>query len=604
MRATPENLASLEAAGTPLLEVLVDDAEFYSELALKVLTKSGEEVPLVFNATQQILYAHLQKLMEEHGKIRLILLKARQFGGSTLIAAWIFHIVALRHFQRAKIVAHAQEHAIKLLNMYQHFYDALPPELKPAKKYQSKSELTFATVNKDEPGLNSALGVYSAKSSGAGRGDTVRHLHCSEVAFWDSAEKTMLGLVNSVPSSGDASRGTSIFIESTANGVGNYFYQKYYQAKRQEDSSEFHALFLPWYLHEEYTAPAPDGFRAQLSSEEVKLLEEEHEGWEFVNPETGCKKLSLGQLLWRRRCIATQCEGDESKFKQEYPLTDDEAFAMSGQGFFDIEQVQRRLETVVREVKPLFIGDLEWKIEKVATGKKRQMPQLLENTHYGAVTIWAHPEEGEEYVYFADVGEGLRDGDFSVIDIFRRRDGYQCAQYRKRIEPFEFATAIFNLGHYYKWAFGTPETNNHGLTTLVQLRELRYPYVYKQLVYDKDFADPREQEGWRTSPRTRPLMLDSLRNAFNKDEVVINSIVTLEEMKTFIKERGKFQAQDGCTDDCVMSAAGACQMLQDLPARAKHRQRNYLDEASPRNVKSSSSKKPRRVDPYTGTFLE
>ena len=228
MRATPEVLATLEKQQIPLLKALVEDAELYSELALKIQTKGGEEIPFVFNATQKILYAKLVELMETKGKIRLILLKARQFGGSTLIAAWIFHIVALRHYQKAKIVAHAQEHAIKLLEMYQRFYNALPPELTPKKKFQSKQELTFANAEKDDPGLNSALGVYSAKAAGAGRGDTVRHLHCSEVAFWDSAEKTMLGLLNSVPSAGLASDGTSIFIESTANGVGNYFYQKYY----------------------------------------------------------------------------------------------------------------------------------------------------------------------------------------------------------------------------------------------------------------------------------------------------------------------------------------------------------------------------------------
>jgi hypothetical protein len=607
VKATPDLLEEVRQGKMDLLTLLREDVELYADMVLKIQTKSGTLVPFGLNATQTILHQKCEKLKAEHGKVRVILLKARQFGGSTYVAARQFHGCVTNPNQHAKVIAHAADHAVKLLEMYHRFYNHLPVELQPLKKYQSKAELTFANPSVDpearrqNPGLGSSLGVYSAKTAGAGRGSTLRALHCSEVAFWDDAEKVMLGLLNTVPNSGDASLGTEIFIESTANGVGDYFYNQYHRAKRREMGTDFHAIFLPWYLHEEYRVKAPDGFKEQLTSLERNLIEAEHEDWEYVNPGTGRKALSLDQVYWRRITISTQCDHDETRFQQEYPTTDEEAFVTSGDNFFDITAVQQRLEVVSRDVKPVFTGDLEWETIPLGKGRRKSLPKLVDNYHTGKLTIWAKPEEKESYVFFADVGEGLRESDFSVCTILRRRDGFQCAELRGRIEPDRYADAVFDLGHYYNWAYGAPETNAHGLTVLIRLRELGYHNIYKRMVYDKSFADPREQEGWVTSPRTRPLMLDALRKMFRMGEVQVNSVVTLEEMKTFIMLKNKYQAQEGCNDDCVMAMAGACQMLTELPAPQKSRRANWLADDLSHSVKSGGKK--REYDRYTGALL-
>lgn len=563
-------------------------------------------MPFGLNRAQQIFHEKVERLKAKYGKVRVVLLKARQWGGSTYIASRIFKKTTTAFNQHSKVVAHSAEMAMKLLQMYTRFYDMLPLELQPMKKYRSKQELSFEnpTQNNEErkkmPGLLSSIGVYSAETKGAGRGSTLRQLHLSEVSSWENPEKTALALLNTVPSTGGDSEDTEIYIESTAMGVGDYFYKKYYSAKRQDFGEEFHAIFIPWYVHEAYTIQAPVSFERDLNEDERKLLEEEHTEWEYVNPETGRKTLSLNQLYWRRITIATQCDHDEKMFRQEYPLTDEEAFIASGLAFFDAEDLQRRIEVVQREVQPVFVGDLEWKKVKTGDNRRKQEPVLLKNPHGGMLSIWAQPEKGEAYVYFADVGEGVRGSDFSVIHIFRRRDGYQCARWRGRLEPDKLADVVFDLGHYYNWAFGTPETNNHGLTTILRLKELRYPTTYKRQVYDKSFVEPKEQEGWVTSARTRPLMLDSLRKMFRDGDIILNCLVTLEEMKTFVKVNNKYQAQEGCYDDCVMSAAGACQMLVELPAPAKSKVKSWTGTKAPHQPHEPRVRPKFKYDRYTG----
>lgn len=594
--------------GTDLLPLLRDDPELYADLALKIQTKSGELVDFAYNTTQRILHEKIEAIRRKYGMVRVVLLKARQFGGSTLVAGRIFNRVSMNHNQHAKVIAHSVDTAYGLLNMYQIMYDNLPVYLQPMKKYQSKSELTFANGSRDpierrsKPGLNSSLGVYTAKTEGAGRSKTLRYLHCSEVAFWGGdTGQTMLGLLNTVPSTGEAAQGTEIFVESTANGVGDYFYNLYHRAKRHETGEQFHAIFLPWYLHEEYSVQAPKGFADQLTRDERDLLEE-HPAWEYLNPANNKRALTLDQLYWRRLTLASKCDNDETRFKQEYPTTDEEAFVATGTNFFDVDDVQSRLN-VAASVPPVFRGELEWARETVEeTGKKKWVVKLMDNALGGQLRIYEHPEKGEGYVIFADVSEGLKNSDFSEIHVLRKKNGAQVAVWRGRIEPDRLAQKFYDLGKYYNWAFGAPEVNQHGLSVLYELRTLGYTALYKRITYEKNSWEEREQEGWMTTSRTRPLMLDTLRRMFRDRDILVNDPNTLEQMKTFTKEGNKYQAQEGCYDDAVMGLAGACQMLAENPAAKGPKLKSYLDLPAEPGVRSKGPKKLRKYNRFTGAL--
>lgn len=594
MILTPElqdDLASGRVNGQQFIEMLLEDFELYADSCLKIQTKAGELVPFKLNRPQQIFLELCKKQLAETGRIRMVIVKGRQMGISTFIEGILFRMSQMMPNHHVKVIAHDSEAVVRIFDMAKRFYKYLPEFVRPMTKFNNRQELTFANPSADaqtlqeNPGLDSSFGVYTAGSKGAGRSATLRGIHASEVPHWgDSAGKTMLGLLNSVPKAGEATNGTMVFIESTAKGVGDYFYRRYYKAKaarakgdEDENSAErgFWPVFLPWYLMDEYTLAVPENFTPL--EEERKLMEEEQVDWEYPNPATGKKTLSAGQIMFMRQTLEDDCEGDLEMFRQEYPLTDDEAFVASGACYFDTSSVVARRKTVVEKVRPDFVGDLEWGPNVGLAGRGTKRSVLIPN-QYGKLQIWKHPEKDTDYVYFADVGQGVRGGDESVSSIFELETGVQCALWAGIIAPDKFGDVIYQLGEHYNFAFGTPETNAHGLSTLDRLRSLRYPSLYLRPAYDKHTVEATEKEGWQTNLRTRPLMLDTFKKMFRDNMMQINDLETLNQMLVFVMdENGKFQAQDGCHDDRVFACAGASRMLveHNSPLRkSKRRGRN------------------------------
>lgn len=555
------------------------DMEFYAAVALKIKTKDARLVPLIFNRPQQMMHEFAEKMLREVGYIRIVMLKARQEGGSTYIGARGHKKAATVPMTNGIVIAHTAVATKTLFRMQDRYHNSMPPVFKPMAKYVGKTELYFANPTKKaeekeaNPGLDSMLSVYSARAIGAGRGDTIRFLHCSELPQWPTnAKDVMLGLLNAVPKDGDAIKGTEVWLESTAKGVGDYFYDQYYAAKQKRGGTVFRALFIPWYLMDEYSSRVPHGFVP--TAPERELMEKEHGDWEYVNPATGKKTLSLEQVVWRRDTIANECDNNVDLFRQEYPTTDDEAFLTSGKPFFPIDEVKDRLAYVIANVKPLFVGEIELPLEigkdiYTAGRKLNKEPMKITANPYGSLTIWENPKEDHSYYIAADVAAGLIKGDRSVVKVRSRQSGNEVACWKGWIEPDVLAFVFYILGRHYNFAYGSPETNNHGLTTLVTLRDLCYPGIYMRLQNEKLTHEPTEMEGWITSARTRPLMLDEFKSDFREDGIQINDILTLQEMLTFVQaDNGKFQAQDGCFDDHVMCEGILSMMKREMKANA------------------------------------
>lgn len=601
-------LLSGELKGEDFLKMLLEDFELYADACLKIQTKAGDLIPFRLNRAQQVFLEICQKQLKETGRIRLVIVKGRQMGISTFIEAILFRMAQMMPNHHVKVIAHDTEAVVRIFDMAKRFYKYLPDFLRPMTKFNNRQELTFANPSndpkslKENPGLDSSFGVYTAGAKGAGRSATLRGVHASEVPHWgDTAAKTMLGLLNSVPKAGDAANGTMVFIESTAKGVGDYFYRRYMNARAAQRKrgvedltaeAGFWPVFLPWYLMDEYVQPVPDVFVP--TEAERKLLEEEQTDWSYVNPATGRKTLSKGQIMFMRQTLEVDCEGDSDMFHQEYPLTDDEAFVASGACFFDVPSVIARRKTVMDGLHSEFTGDIEWQPYSDELSRADKKDPLLIPLQHGPLTIWKKPETDTDYVYFADVGQGVRGGDESVCTVFNLETGYQCAVWAGILAPDKFGDVIYKLGKYYNFAYGTPETNAHGISTLDRLRALRYPSLYLRPAYDKHTVEATEKEGWQTNLRTRPLMLDTFKKMFRDNTIVINDRETLDQMLTFVMDdNGKFQAQEGCHDDRVFAAAGAARMLveHNSPLRRSRR-------ASYRGPKRTRPEA--RFDPVTG----
>ena len=103
----------------------------YIQRFLRIIDKKGNTVPLVLNDPQLRLYEVIKRQWNEGKPVRIIILKARQMGFSTLTEAIIFWMAATAFYVRCMIVAHTEEATNNLFLMSKRFFDNLPPALKP-----------------------------------------------------------------------------------------------------------------------------------------------------------------------------------------------------------------------------------------------------------------------------------------------------------------------------------------------------------------------------------------------------------------------------------------------------------------------------------------
>lgn len=254
----------------------------YIEEYIKIRDKESNIIQLKLNSTQLKCYNIIKKKKKEGKPVRIIILKARQLGFSTLIEAVLFKETATKSNINTGIVAHEEKSTTNLFNMSKLMYIELPEALKPAIKNSNAKELVFN--NKQGTGLNSRIKCMTAGGESIGRSDTINNLHLSEFAFWTGDKKeTLTGLLQAVPNNPK----TIVTIESTANGF-EYFKELWDMAVAGKN--DYIPLFVGWNELEEYQMQY-NGF--ELTEEELKLQR--------------MYNLSLEQLSWRRWCIANNC---------------------------------------------------------------------------------------------------------------------------------------------------------------------------------------------------------------------------------------------------------------------------------------------------------
>lgn len=292
---------------------LVDFA-FYAQLGLKVLAKSGEVVPLGLNKMQLLLHKRAQAQMLKRGYVRIIVPKARQVGVSTYVEARFFWRTTNSKGTWAYILTHEDPATKNLFGMAERFHKYAPRMLRPRAGTANANEMAFDA-------LESGYKVGTAGSKATGRSGMVRLFHGSEVAFWPNALEHASGVMQSVPKGRDG-QGTEIWLESSVNGMGNYFHSVCRDALT--GTNDYELFFIPWFWEDGYRLPIDKKFR--LDDDELEYQD--------------THKLDFEQMAWRRSKIAEL--RDPAKFTREYPATLEEAFASGiGQSFIPLNLVER-----------------------------------------------------------------------------------------------------------------------------------------------------------------------------------------------------------------------------------------------------------------------
>lgn len=495
----------------------------YIEGCLKIKTKSGAVVPFRLNDAQRKLYAVAKRQQDAGKPVRLIILKARQLGFSTLTEGLIFHSCATRENVNALIVAHREDATANLFRMSKLFYDELPKPAKPMLRASNAQELVFENPSKlrsereAKPGLRSRIRCATAGGRGIGRSDTLQCVHLSEYAFWpdgaDGKASTLAGILQAVPSM----PGTMVVIESTANGFED-FKERWDAAVAGEN--DFEPVFFAWFENPEYAMPVVPG--TEWTPEERELRD--------------AYQLSDEQLQWRRWCIANNCGGSLDMFRQEYPASPGEAFLHSGTGVFDNEQIVLRMERLPSPVGRGEFTDGEWTESEV-----------------GAITLYELPEEGVPYVLGGDTaGEG---SDYFTAIIINNATGRIAAALRRQYSEPEYVRQIYALGRYYNDALVAIETN-FSTYPVMKLQELEYPNQYAREREDTYTRQMKKSYGFRTDKQSRPRAIANLVDVFSTHPEWFTDRELLEEMLVFCyNEDHRPEALAGKHDDLVMGAA-------------------------------------------------
>jgi hypothetical protein len=285
--------------------------EFFSAERLKIRPKAGGTVPFIWNDAQRVLHQKLEEQKAATGKVRAVILKSRQTGVSTYLAARFYRATISNPGVRTMIIAHEKSASRNLYGMVRRFWDLTPPEHKPAAPTSNSDELIFDN--------DSGYMVSIASPEGAGRSATCQYLHGSEVAYWHSMPEQQAALMQTVPNL----PGTEVAFETTADALGSDF-AKLWARTVAGDNAGWIAIFLPWFTDTSCRADPPDDFA--MTSEEKELA--------------AMYKLDAQQIYWRRLKLSEM--GDAKLFCREYPANPTEAFVSADfDSFIPIEDVMR-----------------------------------------------------------------------------------------------------------------------------------------------------------------------------------------------------------------------------------------------------------------------
>ena len=498
------------------------DFSSFANDQIKIITKDASQgfVNFSFNECQKRITEVLDKQTEEKGKIRAIILKARQQGISTYCAARVFWKSYFTPHTRSVVMAHDSATSDALFNMSKNLVKNMSGELTPDELRSNAKEIIIKSPAFKDKEATASYRLYTAGSPEAGRGTTPTIAHLSEVAFWQHDEKILAGLFQGI----SQAEGTEVILESTANGAQGEFYRLWRGAVAGEN--EYVPIFLPWFITPEYRREAPEGM--ELTIEEEKLQEK--------------YDLDIDQLYWRRLKIA---EGGELKFKQEYPASADEAFIVSGSNVFNVE----RLDALIPRPH---LRRSEWD----------PASKMIDESREGNLYIYDYPSWDEPYVIGADVALGVGQ-DYSAAIVMDTKYKIVAHYRNNRIDPSQWGELLFYLGRYYNNALLAVESNSMGIATLQKLDSMEYINLYRQTKIANVLNEEGERLGFRTTSATKPAIVGNLKNLIENEEIMIPSPQIIQEMKDYIAtDTGKTEAAPGCYDDSVIALAICAEVMR------------------------------------------
>lgn len=537
------------------------DFEYWAWRCVKIRDKeSGQRIPFRLNAPQRRFLGMLEADRLAGRPLRFVMLKARQWGGSTLVQMYFAYIQMIqRRNWHSIICSHVRDTSATIRRMYRQMLEEYPEEYK-----EDGTPLTLKTVSGSRSkceitGRGCTVDIGSSMSPDALRGNDFALAHLSEVAFWaDGAKRSPDDFIRTISGSVPLTADTAIIMESTANGVGNFFHEVWLRAEK--GSGAYRPVFVPWFEITRY--------RMALDPEERRDIASTLTAMETALIDRG---LTLSQIAWRRWKRGEYLT--DAQMASEFPASPEEAFVNTGAGVFDpadLEALRKLCADPVRK------GRL--------SGASLTGPRAMENPRFtddpcGPFEVWREPDPGapaRRYVVTVDIGGRSPGADWSVIAVIDRNgpEGVPelVAQWRDHADHDIVCWQAAAIARWYGRALLVIESNSlesGGVAaasdaSLYILGELRrvYPHLYVRRRTERMNGTPETRPGFHTNRQTKTAALAVLIASLRDRTYIERCRGAVGEMLTYeVNDHGAYAARPGYHDDMLMTRAIALYVI-------------------------------------------
>ena len=586
---------------------------------------SGQMRPFLLNYPQRLVLEDLEEMRRNGQPIREIILKARQWGGSTLSEGYEKWMQDFRHPNGWSIVimAHVQAATKRIKAMFTKMLASQPgwslgvkgQKLKLGSYEGSKSDFIVQTEKGEEVGSR-VINIGSYENYDSLRSADMKCLHGSEVAYWKKTEgkepEEVLSSVD-IPDIPD----TVMILESSGRGAAGFFYDMYQEAKDPDIPSAWHARFIAFFQIE--------NDRKELDAKWGNIWSDKIP-WKKVEQDKGYVKLCIEFALWlwqnkkNKQCPEGFRETGEffwqlwekgatfeainwyrhkrnnyrthTYIATEAPSDDVEAFRMSGKLVFDmyrIEALERHPKQGKKE--PIFIGNIVSKTEKGEDAI--YTARLVETVGDGQVLrIWAMPDclkVSDRYVVSVDIGGRSQTSDFTVMTVIDRIGMMRgmggkpkvVARWRGHIRHDLLAWKAAALAHFYGDAELVIESNTadtkknlidtegeHSLSIIDEIADYYDNLYIRETRVDEVTQKVTNVYGFQTNVLTKQLVIDNYI-AYVDDQLYYEpDKQCYDELRIYERHDdgtlGNVEGQNN-HDDVVMSTGIGLYVSQKMP---------------------------------------
>ena len=530
-----------------ILHCMQDTRYFLSNYYAIKTEDKGFQGLYPFWDSQEILHDEFRKMERLYGRVKAIVNKARQMGGSTYVGGEVFKKTIFSEHTNTFIVAQDAKQSRYIFDMYMAALDFLPWWMTPRIRYAEAGEF-IDFDEKDEqlrairPGLKTRIYVDNGnKPTGAGRGRTFKYSHLDEMAFWKEPEQ----ITEAVFPTMQAADGFYVMI-STPRGRNTPWHNFWRDAEAGE--IDWNPIYIPFYRREKtYSLPLQKNETFTPTEDEQLLRDqvmkkEDH----FISDEV---------LNWRRKKVREfiSSHGDDKKFSQEYSSNAEESFVASARTAFP-RGIINKLAKLAYD--PKWIGEIayDFKLDKPELHIREVLEGevVVKAKHHNRFHIWEMPQAGETYAVGVDTSLGNSGGDFSCCQVLKTSmlsHDVQVACWHGYMDPENLAEVVLAICWFYNEALAAIEVNNMGLVTNnAMVRKFDYENVYRYKHLDKLTRWMTDYIGFLSNEKTSVAIMAKLSKSLVENTIIIPDRHTVDEFNDFTEDGAE---GEGAHDDMI-----------------------------------------------------